>query len=67
MIICLNNDGDFHSPDLSAFNTGWLSNYHSEDEYLFMNGFQWIKIEGIRDIKSRQNYKVLFKALWNWI
>eukprot|EP01084_Bolivina_argentea_P245929 411664_1 len=64
MVIQLNNDGDYQSDKLCAFNCSWLSNYNGEEEYLFIGGQHRIKIETIIDIKTNHNYAIFFKPFF---
>ena len=62
MIIQLNNNGNQFGYALRCWDCSWLSNYAGEDERLWMGGDKTIKIEGIRNIKTKENYQKYFQA-----
>eukprot|EP01084_Bolivina_argentea_P309420 535197_1 len=64
ILIQLNNYGYFASDELCTFCCSWLSNYDSEDEYLFCGGYLVVKIESITIIDSQKNYAEYCHALF---
>ena len=66
IIIRLNNCGYRFGMKLRSFNCSWLSRFSAEDERLFFGGASRIQIEGIRNIKAKEDYGIYIKALYHF-
>eukprot|EP01083_Nonionella_stella_P042094 113883_1 len=64
IIITLNNNGHWHSDNLRIWDCSWLSGFQGEDEKLIMGGFYTIRIQGIRYIKTSDDYETFFLPLF---
>ena len=56
LMVVFNNDGFWGSQS-------WISNYSSEDEYIWCDGFIPIRVESIRRMADNMNYSDFCKAL----
>ena len=64
MLIRVNNTETKLHRKLHLFNCSWLSKHNGEDERLFFGGAYRIRIENIRNMKSRNIYESIVKALY---
>eukprot|EP01084_Bolivina_argentea_P249834 418378_1 len=64
LIIELNNSGDWSSEYLRCFNCSWVSNFMAEEERLFFGGRHRIKVESVRNLETRIDYRNILHALF---
>eukprot|EP01084_Bolivina_argentea_P182695 315363_1 len=64
IIIQLNNNGHDAASCIPLFDCGWISRYGEESEILLCGGWMTIRIESIRIIETKQNFKKLFHSLF---
>eukprot|EP01084_Bolivina_argentea_P076522 138696_1 len=64
MIIKLNPSREYHSNNFQAFCCCWISNYESEDEWLFFGGHSTIRVESVTLCETGEVYPEFFNALW---
>ena len=55
---------DYYDKRLRAFGVSWISNYGSENEWIFCGGRYGIKVEDVRMQKSGEKYYTWIKALY---
>eukprot|EP01084_Bolivina_argentea_P276926 472624_1 len=49
---------------LRAFPCAWLSNYNGEEEYLFIGGYQPIRITTIKNLATAESFEAFIKPLF---
>merc|ERR550525_2100086 len=64
IILELNNNGHYIAKALPLFDCSWISNFAHEDERVFCGGWMTIRLEGIRVVKTEQNYRMVIHALF---
>eukprot|EP01084_Bolivina_argentea_P135932 239441_1 len=64
IVIQLNNNGSVGDAKLRAFGCAFISNYASEDEYLFCGGRFGIKVESIILQRTGWNFEKFIHALF---
>ena len=64
MLFQLNNSATESHRKLNLFNCSWISNHNGEDERLFFGGAYRIRVQNIRNIKTKENYGKFVKALY---
>eukprot|EP01083_Nonionella_stella_P166490 556768_1 len=52
------------TPSLRGFDCSWISNFHEEDERLFMGGTYRMQIESVKDMKTKMNFYPFYHALF---
>merc|ERR1712228_275530 len=63
-IIQLNNDSDGNVDLLRSFNVSFISRYPSEDERLFIGGYQRIRVQSIKLLDTKQNFAQFIAPLY---
>eukprot|EP01084_Bolivina_argentea_P279156 477211_1 len=65
MVIQLNNTNSGHGNEwLRSFGTAWISNYVSEDEWLFCGGKYTIRVESVIIQQTSDNFHSFFRSLF---
>eukprot|EP01084_Bolivina_argentea_P169070 293111_1 len=64
IIIQLQTNDFRNDTQLRGFNCSWVSNYTGEAEYLFVGGFETMRINTIKNLITAENFKVFIKPLY---
>eukprot|EP01083_Nonionella_stella_P268420 907395_1 len=64
IVVELNNNGTEINGELRGFDCSWISRYPNESEVLFCGGEYRIRIESVVIIRTKDNYRQFFRALF---